>query len=492
MKGLLAILLVKALILALLIQTGVIGLAPDEAQYWTWSRKLDWGYYSKPPGIAWQIGLTTAIFGHNLFAIRFGALLIGSLLSLAVYATARAAHLSQKGSFWAAIIAAFSPLGIYLSFFTTTDGGAILFFTLAAACVIKGAREGEAPPYLLAGLCIFAGALFKWTAFVFWPIALVYLILYKKLRLWPLVAAIAISLAALLPSLYWNLSHDWATFRHVGATVGGSRGGNFTDFLMAQIALLSPIFFILLVIGYFYLKGVKNRQILLTAGFPLVALLYLLFSLFKKMQPNWACYLYPPAFPFVAWVGYERFTKGRIWLPIGTALSILMVAAAFAIPWLQESGKLPLSYKFNPFRQAVGWDKLAPPLLEAGYRPQEDFLFADKYQTAGLLSFYATGQKGAYYFNISETRKTQLSYWPQMEENEVGKTGYFVVLENSDPESLEWYVTHYQKRLAPYFESIRYCGAYPLFSVAGTPVKHALIFQSLNYSGLAPPPIEKY
>ena len=30
-------------------------LYPDEAQYWLWSRTLDWGYYSKPPMIAWLI-----------------------------------------------------------------------------------------------------------------------------------------------------------------------------------------------------------------------------------------------------------------------------------------------------------------------------------------------------------------------------------------------------------------------------------------------------
>src|SRR5215510_533453 len=27
----------------------------DEAQYWTWSRALDFGYFSKPPMIAWVI-----------------------------------------------------------------------------------------------------------------------------------------------------------------------------------------------------------------------------------------------------------------------------------------------------------------------------------------------------------------------------------------------------------------------------------------------------
>jgi 4-amino-4-deoxy-L-arabinose transferase-like glycosyltransferase len=38
-------------------------LYPDEAQYWLWSRTLDFGYYSKPPVIAWAIWAATAIGG---------------------------------------------------------------------------------------------------------------------------------------------------------------------------------------------------------------------------------------------------------------------------------------------------------------------------------------------------------------------------------------------------------------------------------------------
>src|ERR1035437_520888 len=30
-------------------------LSDDEAHYWEWSRHLDYGYYSKPPGIAWLL-----------------------------------------------------------------------------------------------------------------------------------------------------------------------------------------------------------------------------------------------------------------------------------------------------------------------------------------------------------------------------------------------------------------------------------------------------
>ena len=42
----------------------------DEAQYWSWSLDPDFGYYSKPPLIAWMIGATTAVCGHGEACIR--------------------------------------------------------------------------------------------------------------------------------------------------------------------------------------------------------------------------------------------------------------------------------------------------------------------------------------------------------------------------------------------------------------------------------------
>ena len=48
----------------------VLGLHGDEAQYWTWSKDLSWGYFSKPPLIAFLIKIFTAIFGNSIFAIK--------------------------------------------------------------------------------------------------------------------------------------------------------------------------------------------------------------------------------------------------------------------------------------------------------------------------------------------------------------------------------------------------------------------------------------
>ena len=50
-------------------------LAPDveETQYWLWSQTPDAGYFTKPPMIAWVIGLTTAIAGNGIVGMKLAA-----------------------------------------------------------------------------------------------------------------------------------------------------------------------------------------------------------------------------------------------------------------------------------------------------------------------------------------------------------------------------------------------------------------------------------
>src|SRR5260370_28461791 len=58
---------------------------PDEAQYWIWSRELAWGYFSKPPLIAWVIALTTPLFGDTDLAAKIPAPLFYAATSIVDY-----------------------------------------------------------------------------------------------------------------------------------------------------------------------------------------------------------------------------------------------------------------------------------------------------------------------------------------------------------------------------------------------------------------------
>ena len=78
----------------------------DEAQYWYWSRHLDFGYYSKPPAIAWAIAASTAVFGDAEWAIRLPALLFYTMTAFWLYALAAKLYDSKT--------ALFSALGFLL------------------------------------------------------------------------------------------------------------------------------------------------------------------------------------------------------------------------------------------------------------------------------------------------------------------------------------------------------------------------------------------
>src|ERR1700748_1112024 len=68
-----AILLVLTAARLVGLKYSVVDLFFDEAQYWAWSRELAFGYFSKPPLLAWAIALTDPICGSGEPCVRLGA-----------------------------------------------------------------------------------------------------------------------------------------------------------------------------------------------------------------------------------------------------------------------------------------------------------------------------------------------------------------------------------------------------------------------------------
>jgi hypothetical protein len=123
--------------------------------------------------------------------------------------------------------------------------------------------------------------------------------------------------------------------------------------------------------------------------------------------------------------------------------------------------------------------------MELGYRPEEDFLIGDKYQTVSVLSFYAPGQKQAYFFNLEGTRKNQFSYWPGPD-NYQGKKAFFVVFENIPKLNDPSLAAKYTEALSPYFDSVKFLGMRPLFEANGSTAKGMLLFEGNGYKGRMP------
>src|SRR3954465_7423438 len=80
----------------------------DEAQYWAWGQEPAFGYYTKPPLIAWVIGATTSLCGDTPFCVRLPSPLMHLLTSLVIYTLATKLH-SRRIAFWAALVYALMP-----------------------------------------------------------------------------------------------------------------------------------------------------------------------------------------------------------------------------------------------------------------------------------------------------------------------------------------------------------------------------------------------
>src|SRR4051794_15435883 len=115
------------------------GLYPDEAQYWFWAQSPAFGYYSKPPIIAWLIALTTGVFGDGEFAIRLAAPLLHAAAAGFVYGIGARLY-DRRVGFWAALAYAGLP-GVSLSAFVISTDAPLLACWAAALYAFIRARE---------------------------------------------------------------------------------------------------------------------------------------------------------------------------------------------------------------------------------------------------------------------------------------------------------------------------------------------------------------
>ena len=145
-----------------------LDLIHDEAYYWDWSRQLDWGYYSKPPLVAWLIALSTWFGGASAFAVRLPAVLLGTGGLVWMYLLTARLY-GRRAGFWAVLISAATPGSSVLSLLMTIDapllfcwGGALYGFWRLLECDAKRLAW-----LLLAVAAVGLGLLSKQTMFGF-------------------------------------------------------------------------------------------------------------------------------------------------------------------------------------------------------------------------------------------------------------------------------------------------------------------------------------
>ena len=469
-----------------------IGLLPDEAMHWVWSKALHCGLYSKPPGITWEIACGTLCFGNSEFGVRIGALILSFALSLSIYFLARKGGLEGRFAFWSAIAFSLTPFAVFSTFLAMPDCGFALFWVLASAAFVKALLEDRVHSYITIGIMIAFGALFHWTIYLLWVPIIIFSLWQRKLNL-RFILGLVISAIPLIPSIIWNATHDWVTFCalwQVGQATDASFWSGPVRFLVEQIELVSPLIFVLIIIAAIGLaRQLKKLPLSIAFYFwTFVGMFLFVFALsfFKKVHSNWAVASLLTAFPMLlAYAAMSRVLFMR-WLQAGMLFSVVIVTIAFLAP------KYPITaYRSNPWKNALGWDRLEKGLMQAGYDPQKHFLFSGSNRTVNILSFYGPEKKQAYFFNLKGLPARYPSWTQKMAEKEVGKTGFFVTIVEG-PQALQraLEVQEKEKReLAAYFSDVSgTLVIIPLYEDKGQTVKAAVVIRAEGYNGKLPEP----
>ena len=195
----------------------------DESQYWSWSRELAFGYFSKPPLLAWLIAAAQQVCGDSEACIRAPAPLMNLVTSLLAYAVGRALYDARTG-LWAGLLTALGTGAVFSARIMATDVPLVMFCALALLAYVRLLQKPDWRWAIVLGVAIGAGLLAKY-AMIYFVAAMLTAAAFDKPRALLLRAdfwlAVAVALITVSPNIVWNAMNGFLTLRHAGANVAG-------------------------------------------------------------------------------------------------------------------------------------------------------------------------------------------------------------------------------------------------------------------------------
>ncbi|MEJ2695685.1 MAG: glycosyltransferase family 39 protein [Candidatus Sulfobium sp.] len=443
------------------ILTGPFDLSFDEAQYWEWSRRLDWSYYSKGPLIAYLIYVGTSLFGNNVFGVRIFAVLLSALSSIVIFLIGGNLYDKRTGLV-SALLVQIVPLYSVFGMLLTIDSPFMFLWILSLFLFWKaaGRKTGRKANryWLLLGLSVGFGLLAKYTMAFFYLSAFLFMVFNKDSRKLfrtggPYIA-FAASLVVFSPVVFWNAAHGWVTVKHTAGQAHLADGlriswNHFFGFLGSQLGVVTPILCVMIFVALWKMKRDKKGDFLFWFSIPVIAF-FVLKSIQGKVQGNWALPAYATGFVGFAAYYFRDIGHARKSVKVLVTSAIVLSFAVTVFAYVPSILNLPL--KLDPAKKLQGWKELGEETsrIETGMSSAGPlFIFSDTYQIAGELAFYVKGNPVTYCVNLGR-RMNQYDLWPGFGKL-VGYNAIYVVRgENRDmPERLAKSFERYSKEVFP-------------------------------------------
>ena len=427
-------------------------LSGDEAEYWAWSRKLDWSYFSRGPLIAWVIragteafgGMSLRLTGSLMFATRLPAVLLGGLTAWGVFRLGELTTGSRRMGMFAALLLPAIPIFAIGGVIITSDTPLVCCWTWAAVWTYHAIRSDRLSYWIAGGLLGAVGVLAKYSVLAFPASVGLFLLLspvHRRRLIQPgfwIMSVICVGLG-LVPVVVWNAQHGWAGAGQLADRVGLSNRASWGSiwpvlgFLAGEVAVLGGVWWVAgvgaIVGGIRRVVGsgvTTNESSPSEAGYQEVnGTLFLLClwgvtwcaclaaSILGESEANWMAQGYVSIVVLVGGRFDEVFSRGggraRLYVA-GWCFCVALVAAFHHTDWfypaLARWVPAPTKQYAAPLRlyditaRMRGHKELARAVQQRLERLQADgadpFVVTPTYALTSTLSFYLPGQPDTY------------------------------------------------------------------------------------------------
>jgi 4-amino-4-deoxy-L-arabinose transferase-like glycosyltransferase len=341
--------LIIIFLLLRIITASVLELGNDEAYYWLYSQDLRWNYFDHPPMIAAWVRLSTlnSWLDNYELMVRAGSIIGCAFSTWFLYRAVSLIHSEKAGWFTACLFNASLYAGMVAGILVMPDSPQLFFWTFCLWQIAKLMQDDRKwTTWILlgiaAGLCIMSKV---HGVFIWFGLGLFTLVNKREWLTRPQwYISLLLSLLIASPIFFWNLEHDFMTWRFHSARVDieqvdAGKDGFWIE-LFQQIFINNPVNFILIIAAFLFIRKQKLHPALALYNYialPLAGILIVI-SIFRDIWFHWSGPAYTTLLPLAAICLAQINPKSVFpaWLKWSTAFFILAV-----ITW-------PLSIHYYP------------------------------------------------------------------------------------------------------------------------------------------------
>jgi len=381
-----------SLILVILIHIWVacsFELSHDEAYYWLYSQRLDWGFFDHPP----MVGIIIKIFSflpRSEVSIRLGFIFLQAISAYLLM------QLVPKNRQWVSILLFFAfPLASFSGLLALPDMPLLFMTTLYCVLLKRYLEKNDLFSILGTGTVISLLLYSKYHGILVIFFTLVALPRLFKRKDFYFIALIAIIL--FMPHVLWQYDHGFSTLKY---HFFERPKADFSFIRLAEYSVTQVFLAGLLVGPLVWWVVMKNKALndfqralkFICVG---TFIFFFVSTLSKKFEANWTIFL---TIPLIV-LAMQSNAWEKKWVKILLVASFLPVFLGRFLFTLD-----PSVVKIKRLNEFHGWKKWAQTVEEKCPEP----ILANTYQIASKLSFYL--DRPIHALNLG-SRKNQFDYW---------------------------------------------------------------------------------